>query len=95
MVLQNTAEVVADPLARIFHESYLHEVLPADFKKANIVPIFKKGSTTDANNYRPVSVTFIPCKLMDLIIKDAVLSYIDSNKLITGWICDRTILSDI
>jgi len=99
MVLQNTAEVVADPLARIFQESYSQGVLPADWKKANIAPIFKKGSRTDANNYRPVSLTSIPCKIMESIIKDAVLSYIESNDLITehqhGFVSGRSCLTNL
>ena len=66
MVLQNTAEVVADPLARIFQESYSQGVLPAGWKKANIVPIFKKGSKSDANNYRPVSLTSMPLSLIHI-----------------------------
>ena len=53
-------------------------------EKANVVPIYKKGSRTDANNYKPVSLTSVPCKIMELIIKDAVLSHIESNDLITG-----------
>ena len=83
MVLQQTAEVVADPLARIFQASC--GVLPADWIKANVVPIYKKAAArTDANNYRPVSLTSVPCKIMESIIKDAVLSHIESNDLITG-----------
>lgn len=33
-----------------------------DWKKANIVPIFKNGNMTDANNYRPVSLTVTSLK---------------------------------
>ena len=99
MVLQNTAEVVADPLAQIFQESYSQGLLPADWKKANIVPIFKKGSRTNANNYRPVSLTSVPCKIMESIIKDAVLSYIESNNLISehqhGFVKGRSCLSNL
>jgi len=99
MVLQNTAQVVADPLARIFQESYSQGLLPADWKKANIVPIFKKGSKTDANNYRPVSLTSVPCKIMESIIKDAMLSYIESNDLITehqhGFVSGRSCLTNL
>jgi len=51
-------------------------------KKTNIVSIFKKGSRTDANNYRPMSLTSVPCEIMESIIKDAVLCYIESNELI-------------
>ena len=99
MVLQNTAEVVADPLARIFQESYSQGVLPADWKKANIVPIFKKGSKSDANNYRPVSLTSVPCKIMESVIKEAILSYIESNNLITehqhGFVSGRSCLTNL
>jgi len=49
MVMQNNAEVVRDPLARIFQESYSQGVLPVDWKKANIGPIFKKGSRSHAD----------------------------------------------
>ena len=34
----------------------------------NIVPIFKKGSKQDPNNYRPVSLTAVLCKVMKHII---------------------------
>jgi len=99
MVLQNTAKVVADPLARIFQESYSQGVLPADWKKANIVPIFKKGSKSDANNYRPVSLTSVPRKIMESVIKEAILSYIESNNLTTehqhGFVSGRSCLANL
>jgi len=37
----------------------------------------------NANNYRPVSLTSVPCKIMELTIKDTVLSCIESNEQIT------------
>jgi len=50
MVLLRTAEEVAKPLSIIFEASYRQGELPADWKCANISPIFKKGSKSDVNN---------------------------------------------
>ena len=40
-------------------------VVPEDWRQARVVPIFKKGSRSKASNYRPVSVTSVPCKVME------------------------------
>ena len=69
MVLLRTAEEVAKPLSIIFEASYRQGILPADWKCANISPIFKKDSRSDASNYRPVSLTSVPCKIMESIIR--------------------------
>jgi len=69
MVLLRTAEEVAKPLSIIFESSYRQGILPTDWKCANISPIFKKGSKLDASNYRPVSLTSVPCRIMESIIR--------------------------
>ena len=68
MLLQSTADNVAKPLADIFAASFAQGLVPSDWRKANISPIFKKGRKDNPNNYRPVSIpnistvtgTFVP-----------------------------------
>ena len=69
-------------LSLIFNRSLLHGEIPVDWKSANVVPIFKKCSKGDKNNYRPVSLTSILGKLLESIIKDPVQKFLDENKLI-------------
>ena len=47
----------------------------------NVTPIFKKGARTKPENYRPVSLTYIPCKLMDSIVKDSLMAHLEENML--------------
>ena len=56
--------------------------VPADWKMANVTPIFKKGSKSKAENYRPVSLTSIPCKVMESIIRDEIIDHLTTNSLI-------------
>jgi len=43
------------------------------------VPSLKKGSKQDAGNYRPVSLTYIPGKIMESIIKEHVVEYLNNQ----------------
>ena len=47
----------------IFTQSLDTGELPRDWSLANVAPIFKKGNRGLAENYRPVSLTCITCKL--------------------------------
>ena len=42
--------------------------MPEDWRKANVTPIFKRGNKEDPGNYRPVSLTSIPGKVMEQLI---------------------------
>jgi len=42
-------------------------------------PIFKKGSRSDVNNYRPISLTSVCCKPMEKLIRDALLQHMITN----------------
>jgi len=57
-------------------------VVPQDWRDANVTPIFKKGSKHSTDNYRPVSLTSIPCKIMESIMKDEMLDYLLRHNLL-------------
>ena len=68
-VLKETATSISLPLSMIFKESLRVGETPDDWRKANITPIFKKGSRNDPANYRPVSLTSQVCKVLESIVK--------------------------
>jgi hypothetical protein len=70
-------EIVSKPLSLLFNKSLEVNKIPDAWKKANITPIFKKGSRSSAVNYRPVSLTVFFCKVMEKILKQNIDRYLD------------------
>ena len=81
-LLKETIDIVTLPLRIIFEKSLGEGKCPEEWKKANVVPIYKKGPKGCAGNYRPVSLTSIPCKILESIIKDEMTQHMDNDKLI-------------
>uniref|UniRef100_K7EZK6 Reverse transcriptase domain-containing protein n=1 Tax=Pelodiscus sinensis TaxID=13735 RepID=K7EZK6_PELSI len=81
-VLKELANVIEEPLAIIFEKSWRSGEIPDDWKKANVVPIFKKGKKDDPGNYRPVSLTSVPGKIMEGILKESILRHLNERKVI-------------
>ena len=99
LLLKECATEVAEPLALIFQKSFETSSLPDDWRTANIVPIFKKGSRTDRENYRPVSLTSVPCKIMESMLKEQMLKHLDTNSIVTsvqhGFMSSRSCLTNL
>ena len=73
-ILKELAKEVSLPLAIIFNKLLQTGVVPEDWKCANVVPIFKKGSKVDPANYRPISLTSSRVKLLETRSLDQVAS---------------------
>ncbi|PKU42547.1 rna-directed dna polymerase from mobile element jockey- hypothetical protein [Limosa lapponica baueri] len=75
-VLKELADVLPKPLSIIYMKSWLTGEVPIDWRVANVTPIYKKGKKEDPGNYRPVSLTSIPGKVMEQVILSAITSHI-------------------
>ena len=73
-LLKNCAVGLAQPLSILFRLSYNTGVIPREWRQANVVPIHKKGSKENIENYRPISLTSLVMKTFERIIKDELLS---------------------
>ena len=97
-LLLEIVEQISIPLATVFKLSILDGVVPLEWKEANIIPLFKKGSRSKSENYRPVSLTSVICKLLERLIKDLV-DFLVENNLISpsqhGFLKARSCLTNI
>nr|VZI33590.1 unnamed protein product [Spirometra erinaceieuropaei] len=82
-LLKELAAELAKPLSRLFQASFEAGRLPADWKSARITPLHKGGSKASANNYRPISLTSICCKLMEKIIKRELMRFLEQHNLLS------------
>ncbi|KFP07635.1 RNA-directed DNA polymerase from mobile element jockey, partial [Calypte anna] len=67
-VMREVAEELAKPLSIVYQQSWLTGEVPDDWKLASVTPIHRKGRKEDPGNYRPVSLTSVPGKVMEQII---------------------------
>ena len=97
-ILKETVEQISMPLARVFNISLQEGIVPLEWKEANIIPLFKKGSRNKFVNYRPVSLTSVICKLFEAIIRDHMMDFLIKHKLINpsqhGFLKARSCLTN-
>ena len=68
----------------IFTQSLNEGILPSDWLKANITPIYKKGDRSVPTNYRPISLTSVCCKIMEHIIFHTCMAHLENNDIINS-----------
>ena len=69
--------------AHLFQQSIDKGEIPKEWSLANICPLFKKGDRALACNYRPVSLTCVPCKLLEHIVCSNIMAHLDEHKLLS------------
>ncbi|KAK3090576.1 hypothetical protein FSP39_012808 [Pinctada imbricata] len=82
-ILKLCSSELAPVFATLFQSSLHQGILPADWKKADVAPIFKKGMKNCAANYRPVSLTSVACKVMEHIVCSNIMRHCDQHHIIT------------
>ena len=82
IVLLEAADELSQPLAKIFNLSLESSVVPYDWRSANVTPVHKGGSKKMVSNYRPISLTSTVSKIMESIIRSAIMVHLTIHNLI-------------
>ena len=83
----------------MFNLSLREGTVPHKWKHANVVPIFKKGNRCKAENYRPVSLTSVVCKLLESLLRDHMVDFLEKHNLLKdtqhGFLRGRSCLTNL
>ena len=82
-VLSELAAPLCRPLTELFNHSLTTGRVPEEWKMGQVVPIYKKGSRSDPSNYRPVSLTSVTSKVLESLVRDALLEHFAMTGLLT------------
>jgi hypothetical protein len=81
-VVKNSINLILKPLTHIINSSLISGYFPSKMKIAKIIPIFKKGSPNDPSSYRPVSLLPVFSKILQKVVYNQLLTFLESNRLL-------------
>ena len=82
-VLKELATELGPVFAHLFQQSIDTGEIPKEWSLANICPLFKKRVRSLACNYCAVSLTCVPCKLLEHIVCSNIMAHLDEYKLLS------------
>ena len=77
---QCVSEYIA-PLTYLINSSFSQGIFPDDLKIAKVLPIFKAGNEQLISNYRPNSVIPFFSKVMEKIIANIIIDFLDKSNI--------------
>jgi len=81
-LLKSVRVEVSTPLSHIFNLSLENGVFPDKLKCTRTVPVFKQGSKSSCDNYRPISLVKTFSKILEKIVAIKLTNHLDINKLL-------------
>jgi hypothetical protein len=83
LLFKKLSKCLARPLCILFRFIFENGTLPPIWKHAFVSPILKKGNCTLVENYRPISLTCVACKIFEHVLKDALLQHFRVNNILS------------
>ncbi len=83
-ILKMTSLYITHTITHICNLSIKTNTFPDVWKEAKIIPLFKKNSTQDLNNYRPISILPILSKILEKHVALYLYQFLHSHELLTS-----------
>ena len=83
-VIKFLSNLLSPILENLINASLSLGYFPKSFKLARVVPVHKSGPKTEINNYRPISILTIFCKITEKVAKFQLDHYLTSFNLLSN-----------
>lgn len=81
--LKFCAPFICNHLCNIFNDCATHGIFPSIFKLVRISPVFKKGSVSSIQNYRPISLLSNVSKIFESLIFNRLNAFMQSQNILS------------
>ena len=82
-VLKDVMENSATHFTHLFNESISTSKFPQKWSQAVVTPIPKTGNLKNVSNWRPISILSVPSKIMEKLIQNHLMLFLESNDLLS------------
>jgi len=82
-ILKEAGSAIVPSLTKLINMSLQHCEMPLTWKKANVIPLFKKGEKDTLSNYRPISILSVVSKVFEKVIFKNVYNYLHAHNFLT------------
>jgi hypothetical protein len=81
-LLKELSDVIDPILTTLFRLSYETGEIPDAWRTALVIPAFKKGQKYKAENYRPISLTCVCCKIFEHIVTSHIMKHAERSNIL-------------
>ena len=77
-----SADIISKPLHHIITLALMQNKFPSSWKCSKVIPLHKKGSKLERQNYRPVSILSPLSKVLEKVMFDQMYRYFSGNNIL-------------
>jgi hypothetical protein len=81
-IVKKCVQFIKKPLAYVCYASFASGIFPEILKIAILNPLYKKGNTEEAQNYRPISLISVFSKIVEKLMYSRVMLFITKNNIL-------------
>ena len=80
-IIKSVKNLILVPITKLVNFCIREGTFPECMKRALVVPLFKKGSKEEAENYRPISLLPILSKIFEKCMSQQIINFFEHNNL--------------
>jgi len=82
MLFKRTKFSICEPLVLLYRQLLSVACVPDVWENAVATPLHKKGPGTVISNYRPISVTCVPCRVLERVVVSKIYNHLMENNIL-------------